>query len=48
MRVISDPGTEARLTAAVIPTNMLCNLAQLAREQTITQRDPYRGAEHQR
>lgn len=35
MRVNSDPGTEARLTAAVIPTNMLCNLAQLAREQQL-------------
>lgn len=35
MRVISNPDAESRMTAAVIPTNMLCNLAQLAREQQI-------------
>ncbi|MET0814355.1 MAG: AraC family transcriptional regulator [Pseudoxanthomonas sp.] len=35
MRVTVDTTHEARLTAAVIPTNMLCHLVQLAREQGV-------------
>ena len=33
MRVTTDPVNEVRLAAAVIPTNMLCHLVQLARER---------------
>ncbi len=43
MRAIFDPSEEARLTAAVIPTNMLWNLARLAREQQIDCTDWLKG-----
>ena len=35
MRAVQDPTNQPRLSAAVIPTNMLCHLLQLAREREI-------------
>ncbi|HYM86770.1 MAG TPA: AraC family transcriptional regulator ligand-binding domain-containing protein, partial [Pseudoxanthomonas sp.] len=43
MRVITDTATDARLAAAVIPTNMLCHLVQLAREQRIDSTPWFKG-----
>ena len=35
MHIAIDPLSEPRLAAAIIPTNILCTLAQLARERQI-------------
>ena len=43
MRITMEPASEPRLAAAVIPTNMLCHLMQLAREQTGRQRAMVQG-----
>ena len=43
MRVSTDTASEARLAAAVIPTNMLCHLVQLAREQQVDSEAWFRG-----
>ncbi|WP_211840773.1 AraC family transcriptional regulator [Pseudoxanthomonas sacheonensis] len=43
MRITSDPANETRLAAAVIPTNMLCHLVQLAREQGMDSTPWFKG-----
>ncbi|WP_162348545.1 AraC family transcriptional regulator [Pseudoxanthomonas gei] len=43
MRVTLDMADEARLAAAVLPTNMLCQLMQLAREQNVDSTTWFRG-----
>lgn len=43
MRVTVKPAHEPRLAAAVIPTNMLCHLVQLAREQGIDHAPWFKG-----
>jgi AraC-like DNA-binding protein len=43
MRVTTDPANEARLAAAVIPTNMLCHLVQLAREREMDSTPWFKG-----
>jgi len=43
MRVTLDPANEARLAAAVIPTNMLCHLVQLARERGMDSTPWFKG-----
>ncbi|MET0893255.1 MAG: AraC family transcriptional regulator [Pseudoxanthomonas sp.] len=43
MRVTLDMAGEARLAAAVLPTNMLCQLMQLAREQNVDSTAWFRG-----
>jgi AraC-like DNA-binding protein len=43
MRIANDPLSEPRLAAAIIPTNMLCNLVQLARERRIDSAPWFKG-----
>ncbi len=43
MRVVTGPANESRLAAAVIPTNMLCHLVQLAREQRVDSAPWFKG-----
>ena len=43
MRITTDQVHEPRLAAAVIPTNMLCVLVQLAREQQLDSTSWFRG-----
>ncbi|MEO6103074.1 MAG: AraC family transcriptional regulator [Pseudoxanthomonas sp.] len=43
MRIAMDSTTEARLAAAVIPTNMLCHLVQLARERAVDSTPWFKG-----
>ena len=43
MQVTIEPVSEPRLAAAVIPTNMLCHLMQLARERQIDSAPWFRG-----
>ena len=43
MRVTTDPANEARLAAAVIPTNMLSHLVQLARERGLDSGPWFKG-----
>ena len=43
MHIAIDPLSEPRLAAAIIPTNMLCTLVQLAREQQIDSASWFKG-----
>ncbi|HEY5972282.1 MAG TPA: AraC family transcriptional regulator [Pseudoxanthomonas sp.] len=43
MQYTSDPVHEPRLTAAIIPTNMICHLVQLAQERQVDSRPWFKG-----
>ena len=43
MHYASDPAQEPRLTAAIIPTNMICHLVQLARDRQLDSRPWFKG-----